>query len=377
MLRHWRPILAILTTLVVISGCSSLASGKADSAYADAAFSANSWADLTLGDTADDIRVEHADFPAVADTGSSTVEWQRADLAFDSGALNAISPHGGGKTGTGITVGSTLAEVEAVYGAPVGSVENDDGTATAVFLASIEHKSGFQMELDSPAGPVRSVTLCNCLPEGWESAGTSANRTPPTQSSGQGARAEESSSDSGSISGTQRIVVRPVDANGNITSGFTIDDRGISDNTIYCGDESALSAVDNGVFYCSPNAAAAHSCWPSPNPMQVLCLMDPFESTLTPMALDQPLGSAAAPGDPTPLGLVLEDGTSCTLRHGGAWGSRGDLYPVYGCDREDLIWTDSSDPIDKSNNDWQVLVGAYEGPLRNAKVTKAYYVGNA
>ncbi len=367
--RHWRLVLAILSTLVVISSCSSLSDGKADSSYADAAFSANSWVDLTLGDDADDIRAKHADLPAVADTDIVTVEWQDADLTFDSGFLTSISPHSGGRTDTGITVGSTLDEVEAVYGVALDTAENDDGTATAVFLASIEHKSGFEMVLDDAAGPVRSVTLCNCLPEGWESApDASANRTPPTKSGGE---------DSGSNGGTQRVVVRPVDANGNLTSGFSIGDRPISDYGISCSDESALAAVDDGIFYCSPSAASAHSCWPSPNLGQALCLMSPFESTLTPMTLNQPLGSAAAPSDPKPLGLVLEDGIACTLRHGGAWGSRGDLNPVYSCDSQDLVWTDSSDAIDKSDDDWQVLVGDYEGPLRNAKISRAYYVGNA
>lgn len=196
--------------------------------------------------------------------------------------------------------------------------------------------------------------------------------------------AASSTSASARSGSPQEIVLRPVDADGNLAPGFTAYSQTASSGEIQCsysGSASpASSAVDDDIFACSPNAAAAHTCWATPYESEALCLQDPFEPTLVLMFTDSPMGSVTAPVEAQPLGLELADGDTCALRHGGAWAphhSDDSLYGAYSCDRSGIIWTDSSEPIDKTGGDWTVLVGTTDGPLQTVAVAKAYYVGTA
>jgi hypothetical protein len=88
-----------------------------------------------------------------------------------------------------------------------------------------------------------------------------------------------------------------------------------------------------------------------------------------------------------PFALLLDDGTQCRLRNGGAWGSRDDgLAGAYGCNGESAVLTplmDASTPaVDRSHPLWTVKVGplgpdnVHFPPPETHTVTTAWFAGN-
>ncbi|PQM47030.1 hypothetical protein C1Y40_02787 [Mycobacterium talmoniae] len=91
---------------------------------------------------------------------------------------------------------------------------------------------------------------------------------------------------------------------------------------------------------------------------------------------------------PQPFALVLDDGTQCRIRYGGAWGARSDGYAAaYGCpaDVSVLGKTGANPPpvIDRSSAAWTVQVGptasvtADYPPPQTRTVRTAWVAGNA
>lgn len=148
------------------------------------------------------------------------------------------------------------------------------------------------------------------------------------------------------------------------------------------------SAVADNVYYCSPSAAGAGTCWPS-TPGSLLCVNDPWTLRLHRVSYDGPLPPVRATPTPDPFALALDDGTHCLLRNGGAWGGRADGYVgVYGCGGpgSDLavLWLPSQGPgscIDRSAAAWTVKVGrlgapdAVLPPPATRTVTEAWLAG--
>lgn len=70
----------------------------------------------------------------------------------------------------------------------------------------------------------------------------------------------------------------------------------------------------------------AVACWPS-TPGSLLCLDDPWNKQLHRVALPH----VQPPAITDPIAMVLDDGTRCRLRNGGAWAGRDDGFVgVYG-----------------------------------------------
>lgn len=99
------------------------------------------------------------------------------------------------------------------------------------------------------------------------------------------------------------------------------------------------------------------------------------------------LPTAEPPPTPEPFALLLDDGTQCRLRNGGAWGGRDDNYwGAYGCPGEDpavLVPAQSTAPaVDRSTPLWTVKVGplgstdAHFPPPETHTVITAYFAGN-
>lgn len=89
-----------------------------------------------------------------------------------------------------------------------------------------------------------------------------------------------------------------------------------------------------------------------------------------------------------PIGIELEDGTTCRARLGGSWSAQEqhpDYYGAFYCQGGTIqadyvaVWSPpgSDDGITKNSDGWTVEVGGSKGPLTTLKVTKAYYVGIA
>lgn len=129
------------------------------------------------------------------------------------------------------------------------------------------------------------------------------------------------------------------------------------------------SAVADNVYYCSPSAASAGTCWAS-TPGSLLCVDNPWDQRLHRVSYDGPLPPVQPTATPDPFALTLDDGTRCLLRNGGAWGGRADGYVgVYGCGDAHtnlaVLWLPSQGAgtcIDRSSPVWTVKVGQLGAP---------------
>ena len=183
-----------------------------------------------------------------------------------------------------------------------------------------------------------------------------------------------------SLPHTQKIVVRPVHANGTPAAGFSVTNQSIPGG-LSCGGTSP-SAVDDNIIYCSPSAAYTVSCWKSRN-HTVLCLRDPLKKKLVRIHYSGSIAPTQAPSRPSPQALTLFSGNYCLIRDGGAWGMvKG--HPLwngnYSCVHNAIYGR--GDGINRTVNPWTVhIVNNVNNNTPNAIVVRhvrtAYYVGNA
>jgi hypothetical protein len=136
------------------------------------------------------------------------------------------------------------------------------------------------------------------------------------------------------------------------------------------GCEPSPSAAADDVYSCAPSAAGAGTCWPS-TPGSLLCVDNPWTKSLHRVAYRNPLPAVHPNATPDPFALVLDDGTRCLFRNGGAWGSRADGYVgVYGCgvdggENPAVLWLPSQGAgtcIDRSSAVWTVKLGQLGAP---------------
>jgi hypothetical protein len=187
---------------------------------------------------------------------------------------------------------------------------------------------------------------------------------------------------------TQVITVMAVGPAGQPINGYRVAPG--PDNVGQASDcaQPSPSAVADNVYYCSPSAAGAGTCWPS-TPGSLLCVDNPWDMQMHRVSFDGHLPPVHPTADPDPFALTLDDGTRCLLRNGGAWGGRADGYVgVYGCGGagSDLavLWLPSQGTgscIDRSSSAWTVKVGrlgapdAVLPPPATRGVTAAWFAG--
>ncbi|MCX5045025.1 hypothetical protein OG921_17805 [Aldersonia sp. NBC_00410] len=182
---------------------------------------------------------------------------------------------------------------------------------------------------------------------------------------------------------TRTTVLEPVDADGFPARGWRVD-PGRTGGSIDCSyPESSPSAVSDDIVRCTPNAAAADTCFAADDPGQALCLIDPFSNTVVEYAVAGAIAAVTAPADPRPIGLVLDNGDKCRLRVGGAWSapeSHPDYVGYYSCDAagDAAIWgPPEGGGIDESASQWSVEYGWITGQLTTQRVVEAFYTGRA
>jgi hypothetical protein len=185
---------------------------------------------------------------------------------------------------------------------------------------------------------------------------------------------------------TQVVVAVPVGSNGEPINGYQVlpgDNTSVTD----CSTPS-LSAVDADIYSCAPSAAGADPCWPSTSET-LLCVGDPWDNRLHRVSYSGPLPHVQPGAVTDPFALLLDDGTRCRLRIGGAWGGRDDGYVgVYGCGAADsnlaVLWLPSAGPgtcVDRSTPAWTVKVGQLGAPNEHfpapqtRTVTTAWFAG--
>jgi hypothetical protein len=188
--------------------------------------------------------------------------------------------------------------------------------------------------------------------------------------------------------GTHVVTVVAVDANGHPANGYrlapaTPDPGGIAQVS---GCDASRAAIADNIYACAPSAAGADVCWPS-GQRSLLCLDDPWAKTLRRVTENGQLPNAHPTATPVPFALLLDDGTQCRLRNGGAWGGRDDgLVGAYGCPNESpavLVAATGSPAIDRSQALWTVKVGplgagaAHFPPPQTHAVTTAWFAGDA
>jgi hypothetical protein len=178
------------------------------------------------------------------------------------------------------------------------------------------------------------------------------------------------------------VVVTPVNSSGQLSPGWTVNDK-TGSGSIDCS-AAAPSPFDvtHGVLFCGATADDGAACWPKDD-AHVYCLIDPHKKTLKLVdatGLDKPIQRQTYP--PTPALLVLDDGTECRARIGGAWSNRPDgTAPTHGCgmDTGDFlaVWATpgANGGIHKGSDEWTVDVGTDSGPLTRRRVATAYFVG--
>jgi hypothetical protein len=187
---------------------------------------------------------------------------------------------------------------------------------------------------------------------------------------------------------TQVITAVPVGPNGQPVNGYQeLPSAGNVTSVSDCTTPS-LSAMADDIYSCSPSAAAADTCWPS-TPGSLLCLDDPWNKQLHRVAYPGPLPHVQPPAITDPIALLLDDGSRCRLRNGGAWGGRDDGFVgVYGCGDSDtaVLWLPSQGPgtcVDRSTPAWTVKVGQLGTPTEHFPppqthtVTTAWFAGSS
>lgn len=191
--------------------------------------------------------------------------------------------------------------------------------------------------------------------------------------------------------GPDVIVLRPVDAQGNVQTGWrrNVEDRG--DDPIDCS-LGLPSRYDVGASArsCGGTADSGDACWPAADNDHVLCVRDPFTNVVDLIpAIGLSTARKPAMHSYTPFALVLDDGTRCRARIGGASGHSAqepDWVAYYGCGTNDADFTavwgpqddaGDSDGISRNRHRWSVTVGTEDGPLTTHRVTRVYYIGLA
>ena len=189
---------------------------------------------------------------------------------------------------------------------------------------------------------------------------------------------------------TQAITAVTVGPSGQPINGYQEAPSGGNVAVVSDCSTSSPSAVADDIYYCSPSAAGAGTCWPS-TPGSLLCVDNPWTKQLHRVTYGGQLPQVQPPAIADPFALLLDDGTRCFLRNGGAWGGRDDgLVGVYWCGEGSsnpaVLWLPSQGPgtcIDRSVPQWTVKVGQlgrpdeHFAPPQTHGVTSAWFAGNA
>lgn len=225
--------------------------------------------------------------------------------------------------------------------------------------------------------------MCACLLLAVAGTACQTSNT-PTPANSSAPRSPSAATSTPAAAGTQVINVVAV-VNGQPANGYRDATTGEESGTVEMCDASP-SAVNPGIYRCSPSAAGADVCWKSTAPT-LLCVGDPWTKELHRVTASKPPPSVQPVSLPQPLALLLDDGTQCRIRNGGAWGGRDDgLVGAYGCSGKDVVLVatdDASMPIDRSQPLWTVKVGplgagdAHFPPPQTRSVTTAWFAATS
>lgn len=195
-------------------------------------------------------------------------------------------------------------------------------------------------------------------------------------------------SSSAAVPRTRQVVLRPVTDTGRAAPGYTTEVSS-ADHRIDCGGSHSSYAypspvtVDAGPVTCGPSSEYALACWNGPTATTALCYRNPWLRQVVTIRTTGRLPALRPPAQPSPLGLVLSDGTRCSLRDGGAWAhldGHPEMYGTYACAGSIAVWGGKGlDGVDRSRALWRVRLAPMtgHGQLHVLTVRTAYFVGTA
>lgn len=185
---------------------------------------------------------------------------------------------------------------------------------------------------------------------------------------------------------TVQVVVRPVTSSGHAVSGYGVHRE--NDGQIDCSERSpSPGAVNRNIQLCFPSAEYAIACWRSTAKHRSLCTRDPSKKSLVSIPRTGKFAATSPPRKSrrAPLLIVLEDGTRCSIRDGGAWGSLSS-HPTwvgtYSCTRHGIVWSPPNADhygVNESHASWTVRTstGSGNGRVVTRHIKRAYFVGTA
>jgi hypothetical protein len=186
---------------------------------------------------------------------------------------------------------------------------------------------------------------------------------------------------------TVRLVVRPVTGTGHAAAGFRVTRQSKRDEVDCRYRDPSPGAVSRDVEVCSPSAAYAVACWKAAEAGRVLCSRDASSRRIYSIPRSGAFAKTrlAKPRNRAPLLLILRDGTTCSIRVGGAWSSlksHPNWYGTYTCDHHGAVWSPPNAPhdgVDESKPVWTVRTARFsgDGHVTVRAVRTAYFVGTA
>lgn len=181
---------------------------------------------------------------------------------------------------------------------------------------------------------------------------------------------------------TAKSVIRPVNAAGFARAGYTVTAE--PTGSVDCSFANpSPGAVSPNIEECSPSVEYAVACWKAAAAHKVLCMRNPRVRKLVRIPrvgafAPTPL---AAEADRAPLGMVLGNGTYCSLRDGGAVPPRAGhphWIATYFCEDGKIIWQRPGAHhlgVNEQLATWYVIEAGVTGPITARRVLRAWFVG--
>lgn len=164
---------------------------------------------------------------------------------------------------------------------------------------------------------------------------------------------------------TQVITVVAVGPDGQAINGYRVAAGPDSVGHASECSQPSPSAVDDNVYYCSPSAAGAGTCWPSTSG-SLLCVDNPWDRQMHRVTFDGQLAPVRAPA---PRAAVAQQAAGAVVEGQRERVRVGGYVGVYGCGGagSDLavLWQPSQGRgscIDRSAPAWTVKVGRLGAP---------------
>ena len=183
-----------------------------------------------------------------------------------------------------------------------------------------------------------------------------------------------------SLEYTEIKYFRAVNRAGEVQPGFKVDSEKYHDSfSRTCGTGKVSEEKD--ILECGISADQLPVCYPNGNRENktAYCASDPEEKIIYEIPIDENIQRYDPELPVQPWKLVLENGTKCTIRTGGAWGSASDgRIGTYLCDsNNEVILSFPGDPfkhgIDQNDKVWFAQLGSIGLP--NSDLSPPHFVG--